>query len=511
MTNHEVRTVASVLEAGVRETPEREVLRIDSDAYSYSDLNELAHSYASAFAGLGVSAGDRVLVMLPNGIEFIGSWLGLSLLNAVEVPVNTAYRGTLLEHLVQDSAARYAVVADEHLASFADLPPACLRGLASFVVVGPHHEQLDASGPRIVELDDLLRFHHADCALPTIGERDVLALMYTSGTTGASKGVLVAQRHAYMYAKSVADLLNLGAGDVYYAPLPLFHVGGQWAVVYASLQTGATAVIRKRFSASEFLSDVRLHGATVGWTLGAMAQLLVGQEELPSDLDNPLERMLMTPLISDVDAFRTRFGVEVFTCYGSTEANVPIVSSGPATGSSCGKVRDGFELAVVDDNDEVVGPDTVGELLVRPAEPWTTMIAYEGNASATAEAYRNAWLHTGDLFSVDRDGNYHFIDRKTDSIRRRGENISSFEVEREVNSFPGVVESAAVGVSSEFTEQEVKVFIAVNDPGSFQVAALEEYLQRRLPRFMIPSEIEILAELPKTATGKITKAALREK
>jgi crotonobetaine/carnitine-CoA ligase len=349
-----------------------------------------------------------------------------------------------------------------------------------------------------------------EVAIAELHEHDIVAIMYTSGTTGPSKGVRVTHAHAYTYAKLAGQTTQLSADDVYFAPLPLFHIAGQWALVYACLQVGATAIVRRRFSATDFWVVVRESGATVSFLLGAMANFLARQEPRPDDADNPMERMLMVPIVADIDSFRRRFRVRVCTCYGSTEANVPIISGYDVTEAGmAGRAVPGFELRIVDENDCEVPSGKVGELVVRTQEPWLLATEYHRNAEASVRLFRNLWLHTGDAFRQDALGNYHFVDRIKDYIRRRGENISSFEVEREVNAHPAVLESAAVAVRSASTEDDLKV-VVVPKPGlSLDPDELRAFLRERVPRFMVPDLVEVVPELPKTPTGKIQKHLLR--
>ena len=335
--------------------------------------------------------------------------------------------------------------------------------------------------------------------------------MYTSGTTGPQKGVLVSHRHAYEYANAVCRLLELRPADRYYAPLPLFHIAGQWAVVYACLQRGATAVVKRRFSVSEFWSDCAAEGVTATFLLGAMAQFLYGQDQpLPAGVR--LDRALVVPLIEDLEGFRRKFGVRVTTCYGSTETGVPIVAGFDVSDpTAAGRPAPGYELRIVDENDEEVPVGVAGELVLRTAEPWMTMIAYHGDDEATAHAFRNLWLHSGDAMRRDADGTFHFVDRLKDAIRRRGENISSFDVEREVNAFSGVLESAAFAVPSPHTEDEVAVCVVAKPGVALDVDELGTFLEERLPRFMLPTYLEVVPELPKTMTGKVKKYELRER
>src|SRR6266702_224607 len=393
------RTVGQTIEAAAERWPDRIGVDFGTAAYTYRDLWARARRTAAAFAAQGVKPGEAVLVMLDNTIEFVDAWLGLALIGAIQVPVNTEY---------------------------------------------------------------------------------------------------------------VGEAMQLAEGDVYFAPLPLFHIAGQWALVYACFQVGATAIVRRRFSAGEFWSTVRESGARVSFLLGAMANFLARQEPKADDVDNPMERMLVVPLINDVDDFRRRFGVRVCTCYGSTEVNVPLISDYEVTEPGiAGRPVAGFDIRIVDEHDRDVPVGAVGELVVRSSEPWLLATEYHRNPEASLRLFRNLWLHTGDAFRKDAHENYFFVDRIKDYIRRRGENISSFEVEREVNAHPAVLECAAMAVKSASTEDDLKVVVVLKSGMTLEPEELREFLRGRVPRFMVPNIVEVIAELPKTPTGKIQKHLLR--
>ena len=494
-----VRTVAHVLEAGAERWPDRTAIDFGIASYTYADLWSRGRRAATVFAGEGVKRGEPVLVMLDNTIEFVDAWLGLALLGAIQVPVNTEYVGEILRHQVKDSGARLMVVDEAYIPRIESLGTQDRGDVRSLLVAGTSWAKAFANA------EELPR----DQIAPT-AEHDIVAIMYTSGTTGPSKGVRVAHAHAFTYAQHAGEAMKLAEGDVYFAPLPLFHIAGQWALVYASLQAGATAIVRRRFSVNDFWATVRESGARVSFLLGAMANFLARQDPKPDDIDNPMDRMLLVPLIDNLDDFRRRFGVRVCTCYGSTEVNVPIISEyDPAEPGVAGRVVPGFEVRIVDDNDVEVPVGTVGELAVRSTEPWVLATEYHHNPEASLRLFRNLWLHTGDAFRRDAAGNYFFVDRIKDYIRRRGENISSFEVEREVTAHPAVLECAAVAVKSAATEDDLKVVVVLKQGATLEPDELREFLRPRVPRFMVPDIVEVIAELPKTPTGKIQKHLLR--
>jgi len=503
------RTVVNVLRDQAARQADAPLLRSQQGERTRGDVDRMTNWLARRLAGHGVEAGDPVLLLLDNTERYVLSWIALAKLGAIEVPVNPAYRGQMLAHVVNASGASLLIADGDHLEALGRVIDEC-ASLESILVADPGEPGCELPGLSVSQLGPIGSDEEAVAFEPSYD--DAMALMFTSGTTGPSKGVLVAHAHAYEYANSVRGALELRDTDVYYAPLPLFHIAGQWAVVYAALMSGGTATIRDRFSVTEFWSDVRQAGATVSFLLGAMANFLFGQTPRDDDAANGLERMLMSPLIPELSEFRRRFGIEVATAYGSTECNVPILSDFAISDPrQCGSARSGWQVALVDESDEVLPPGSPGEIVVRPPEPWLTMKGYLGNPEATAVAYRNCWLHTGDIAYSDEDGNYYFVDRKSDAIRRRGENISSFEVEREVNAHPGVLECAVVGVSSEHTEEEVLAFVVPSDGGDgLDPSELHSFLTDHAPRFMVPRYIAVVDSLPKTDTGKIQKAALRE-
>jgi crotonobetaine/carnitine-CoA ligase len=495
------RTMALTLESAAERWPDRTAIDFGIARHSYHDLWSRARRAAAAFAAQGVKPGEAVLVMLDNTIEFVDAWHGLALIGAVQVPVNTEYVGEILRHQVKDSGA-WLMLVDEAYVSRIEALGADRGALRRLLVVGSPSRDWEGIFERAAELP------HDSIVAAT--EHDIVAIMYTSGTTGPSKGVRVAHAHAYTYAKHAGQAMQLAEGDVYFAPLPLFHIAGQWALVYACLQVGATAIVRRRFSATDFWQVVRESGAGVSFLLGAMANFLARQAPRPDDHDNPMDRMLIVPLIDDVDDFRHRFGVRVCTCYGSTEVNVPLISDYEVTEPGiAGRPVPGFDIRIVDEHDREVPVGGVGELVVRSSEPWILATEYHRNPEASLRLFRNMWLHTGDAFRKDARDNYFFVDRIKDYIRRRGENISSFEVEREVNAHPAVLECAAVAMRSAATEDDLKVVVVLKQGASLEAEELRSFLRGRVPRFMLPDIVEIVAELPKTPTGKIQKHLLR--
>jgi crotonobetaine/carnitine-CoA ligase len=466
--------------------------------------------WAGGFERIGVAPGDRILTMVPNSVNSFTAWLGAAWLRAIEVPVNTGYRGRMLSYVAQNSGARVAVVAERYLGRLAEIAGEIAQ-LETVIVP-------DASGRpndlpfTVLTRADFLDGVTADMERTPPGKHDVAAMIYTSGTTGPSKGVLVPWAAVYEVANGMAAGF-VPRGGAYYSMYPAFHISGKSGIIFA-LVNDARVVLRETFSASRFWSDVRTHRCTSAMIMGPIASVLMSAPEAGDDTDNPLRYTAIGPMSDQTEAFKRRFGVEVTTSYGTTEIGMPLAAGWDLPNTrTCGRVRQGYpgyEVRVVDEFDEPVAPGEVGELLVRSQEPWTMSIGYHGMPDKTAEAWRNGWFHTGDAFRVDDDGWFYFVDRMKDTIRRRGENISSFEIEAGVNEHVDVLESVAIGVPSDLGEDDPMIFVVARPGAALTAESLVDFLTERMPKFMIPRYVEFVTELPKTdASFRARKFELR--
>jgi crotonobetaine/carnitine-CoA ligase len=489
--------------------PDRMFLQhVDGDEWTYGDYHREILRWAGALGRLGVGASDPVVVMLPNTVDVCAIWLGLGWLKAFDIPLNTAYRGRMLASLVSHTQARIAILGAEFVERFVAVQDE-LPDLERLIVIGELPGDLPAHPWTITPADDVLVGELAgDSEAPM--PWDIGTILHTSGTTGVSKGVLVPWAQMHSLSVGTIPLDEMGTDDAWYSPFPMFHASGKMSVYAMALVNGRT-VLRDRFSTTEYWDDVRHYGCTTTLLMGTTAAFLNGQPHTPRDAENPLRFALLAPMPADPPAFSARFGIRLCTVFNMTEISSPLWTAWDVKDpQSCGRVREGFECRVVDANDNQVESGEIGELVVRGREPWTLMAGYYKRPEATAEAWRNLWFHTGDLFRTDEDGNFYYLDRIKDSIRRRGENISSLEVEREVDDYPGVLECAVVGVPSELGEEEVKVTLVSAAEPRVEPTKLIEFLKERLPHFMLPRFVEIVEELPKTATEKVRKELLRE-
>ena len=505
------RTLAAVARGRLASAPDALAVRGPERSLSSAQLVEEALAVAGGFQGRGIAAAEAVLLMLDNHIDYVIAWWALGLSGRIEVPVNTAYKGSILIHVINNCAARAIVVDAAYLPVLAEVA-ASLTALELVIVRG-----LDAGASALAALPARMRvldwreLRGPRASMADIRPWDLMGIMYTSGTTGPSKGVQVTHAHAYGYA-TPASLDLSQPGDVALCNLPLFHIGGQWAIVYNNLIAGGHSVILPRFSASTFWNDVRAYGCTSTMLLGAMANFLWRQPERPDDAVQPLRRVLMSPVIAQLADFQRRFGVtDVSTGYGLTEGStITCAPAGLAKPGRCGFGRPDFDLKLVDEHDIEVADGQVGEMVVRSKDPWMVMAGYHDMPQATVSAWRNQWLHTGDAMRRETDGQYVFVDRMKDAVRRRGENVSSFEVEKEINEHPAVLESAVIAVASDATEDEIKACIVLRQEHRLDAETLLMFLDQRLPEFMVPRYVEFIAQMPKTPTEKIRKQALRD-
>jgi crotonobetaine/carnitine-CoA ligase len=486
---------------------------VDGRSETRRELHDANLTWADAFRRLGVEPGEHVVTMLPNSFEAYHAWLGLSWLGATEVPTNTMYRGRMLRYLVEDSGAEVLVISARYLPQLREVAGELTRLRLIAVPDADDDADLADLPCPVVTRDRFFAGAQPRDDLTGPDYWDVAAVIYTSGTTGPSKGVLMPWGTLYAIIDNLPDDF-VCPGEGFYTTFPAFHMSGKY-MMYQAAQRLARMVIREQFSVQHFWDDVRRFDIDTAVLLGAMAPFLLQAPERPDDADTPLHKVGLVPLPRGVDEFRRRFGVKVSTSYGMTEVGMPFVSDGfdLANDTSCGRPRAGwagYEVQLVDEHDQPVPADVPGELVVRTREPWVINRGYLGRPEATAAAWRNGWFHTGDAFVHDAEGNYYFFDRMKDAIRRRGENISSFEVEALVNEHPDVVESAAIGVPSEYTEDEVMVCVLRVDGSSLTESELIEFLEPRMPRFMVPRYVRFVDALPKTeGTMRTRKFELR--
>lgn len=501
------RTLARAFDRAVERVPDKTAfIEHDGREWTYAQAREEMLRAGAGIVAQGIEVQEPVALMLDNSFDFLTVAFGLGLTRRAQVPVNTAYKGDFLAHVLRDSGVRMLVIEGHYLDRLAAVESE-VPDLSIVVVRGGGGEALAGTRFTVLSFSELFAASSAQEAqsLP----EDLMAIMYTSGTTGRSKGVEVSHVHAYTYA-SREDAARPTSDDRILVMLPMFHLAGQWYGAYQSVIAMATAVIQPAFSSSRFWGWIRDFGITELVMLGAVAEMLQQAEPQPDDAEHPLTFAVMAPLASDIDGFRRRFGTEVGAVYGMSEIGAVMYSDPPdVAAAEAGRARKGYRLRLVDENGREVPDDVPGELVVKPDSPLQVMRGYHGLPDKTAETIVDGWVHTGDIFRRDESGHYYFVDRRKDALRRRGENISSFEVERAINSFPAVYESAVVAVPAEMGEDEIKAVVVSRQDRVLDAPGLIGFLSERIPHFMVPRYVEVVASLPKTPTQKVRKHELR--
>jgi len=474
----------------------------DGSSWTYREARDAARTTANALRALGVGQGDRVISWQPNSADGLRTWFGLNYLGAVYVPINLAYRGKLLEHVVRLAEAKLIVAHRDLAPRLADVDRSRLEAA---VLLGGPPSRIEGLAAHAADA-----LASTDTSLPPLERElapwDTESIIFTSGTTGPSKGVLSSYCHLFWMSTSPP---YLGPSDRFMLNLPLFHVGGTLPVTVMLAHGGSISMV-DAFNTEAFWSTVRSTGITTTILLGVMAGFLLKQPERSDDKDHPLKTVTMVPLNEAGPAFKKRFGSDVYTHFNMTEISMPIYSeANPTALGSAGRPRPGVSVRIVDENDCEAPVGAVGELVVRTDCPWAMNHGYARNPEATARAWRNGWFHTGDAFRKDAEGVYFFVDRMKDAIRRRGENISSFEVESEILMHPSVREAAAIGVPNEIAEDEVMAVVALVEGAQLDHVEFISFLAPRMPHFMVPRYVRVVEGLPRTPTQKVEKHVLR--
>ncbi len=501
-------TVPVVLRARAELSPDDPFLTFEHERRTYGEALAAAERAAAALASLGVGRGDKVAVFLPNSLEILDVWFGSALLGAVFVPVNTGLKADGLRYIVEHSEAGVIAVDGALVETLEAALPAG---------TGPGHRFVRGDGalPTGYEpLDELLRGAHPRPPDVDVRPEDLASILYTSGTTGLPKGVMNCH-NAYPTAgyEFTRRQVRAREEDVLYTSLPLFHINAQSLTTVGSIVSGRPMVMASRFSASRFFDDLRAHNATVFNYIGAMLTMLYKQPERSDDDQNPVRLTVGGAAPAEIwSAFEKRFGLSILEIYGLTETATHCLGS-PPDDIRVGKLGKPVSWSDVriEREDGTEAPDgEPGEITIRSKREHTLFLGYYKNEEATETAMAGGWFHSGDRGRRDSDGYFVFIDRLKDSIRRRGENISSYEIERIVNAHPLVAESAAVGVPSELGEEEVMVVVVPNGDG-LDYLELVEFCRERMAEFMVPRYLLITSQLPKTATQRVQKYQLRER
>lgn len=511
-------TIPELLLRRLESDPNSQYLDVCGDTVTAADVYDIASRLAGAFVSMGVTKGDRVATLIENSIEAVYAWWGIILAGGIAVPINTAYKGEYLRHQLADSGSRVVVVASEFFDRLEVVAPS-VDSLQHVVVIGDSLAPI--SGTSTSRWSELLT---AEANAPSITTKpsDLGTFIYTGGTTGLSKGCMLSHNYHEALTRQIGICWERTAEDVVWTPLPLFHFNAITTAVMGPLVFGGRSAIYRRFSVSNFWPEMNRVGATITSTLGTMAYLLahdVDRPEMPRsgapEANTSLRLLGAAPMPVEVDdIMKNRFGLKTFSAaYGVTEAS--LISWQPPGGynkpNAAGVINDEyFDVRIFDDDDNELPRGSRGEIVIRPKSPEVMFAGYWGRPEVTVETSRNWWYHTGDVGIIDEENFLFFVDRKADYLRRRGENIASFEVESIIMGHGQIADVAVHAVPSPMTEDDLKITATLVDGATVTEEELFLWCVEQLPYFALPRYIEFRNELPRSPVGRVLKRELRD-
>jgi len=496
-------TLGKLLTEKAKRNSTRTFLRFKDQSFTFDEFEKRANQAANALTGLGIKKGDKVGVLMPNCPEYLFVWFGICKVGAVMVPYNVEWKGEILSYILNHSDTQGAIVKQELLPQLED----ALSGRnLGFYIVKSDDKNSKPSGT--IDLDEF--FTRPDTfTSPAISPGDPFQIMYTSGTTGRSKGVLRSHEYVMLRALRALRVFGYTPDDVFYTALPLYHGNAQNLTTLPALFNNAIMALGERFSASQFWDDIRKHRATTFNYIGAMISILYKAPPSDQDSDHAVRFARGAGAPADIiPNFEKRFNMEIVESYGTTEGGSINNQPGNRKIGSMGRPPYYNEAKVVDDEDNELPPGKIGEMIIRPTDPTEVWVQYYKEPDATHEKMKDGWFRSGDLAMVDEEGFFFFKGRKKDAIRRRGENVSAQEVEMVIDRHPSVLESSVFGVPSELSEEDIMAAVVLKKTQELSPEALIEYCQTNMARFMVPRYIEFMDALPKTPTLRTEKYKL---
>jgi carnitine-CoA ligase len=491
----------------IEKSPDKVYLQFEQQKITYHELYDRACTFAAGLQELGIHPDDKVCLMLNNCPEYLDAWFALSFLGAIAVPLNVHLKGEGLQYILNHSDCKLILVDQEFVPQIQECLPAIQRKI-QLVVKGDMTNGVSAIP--IEMLQSVTRVQQPDL---TISPSAINSILYTSGTTGLPKGAMLSHASYVKSGIAFADhMIGAASEDILFTTLPLFHINAQAHTTLGAISANATIALSKRFSASRFWDEIREHRATIFNSLGSMIPILCKQPEKENDRENPARLTACAATPKEFwEPFEKRFGLRIVEGYGLTETtgfciSNPLQANRPP---SIGKPYSYVETKIVDEAGNDVTCGEIGEILIRSLEEHVLMNGYYKMPDITEEVMKEGWFHTGDRGYEDKGGYLYFCDRIKQCIRRRGENISSWEIEKVVNQHPKILESAAVGVPSELGEEDVKLYVILRPAESMEPEEILDWCQPRMAYFMVPRYVHFVNTFPKTATERIQKFKLK--
>lgn len=510
----EERTIGRILADKAATLEDKPWLLWEDRQYTYAELEQVTNRYANGFSALGIRKGNHVALMLPNCPEFFWVLWGLGKLGAVAVPINTAAKGELLRYFIDQSDSEWIVIQEEWTDRVAALAGQ-LPKIKGYLYLGPKKPSDSALREVRVHVVGLHEMESASASprpLDSVRHSDLQLIAYTSGTTGPSKGVMCPHSQGHGVGYALTKGFGYQPDDILYTCLPLFHCNALWYTCYAALWADAAIALSPRFSASQFWADIIKFGATQFNSLGAMTNI-IWKIPLPSKAHR-LRQCMTVPVPKEIYAeFQARYHLCITSVYAMTETCAVTLFTPDDSlekAGAAGTTRGYAEIQIVDDENRPLPPGAGGEICVKPLESGLMMLGYYNMPETTAEQMRGPWFHTGDRGYLDEDGYLFFLDRKKEAIRRRGENISAYEVELIISKHPKVFEAAAIPLASELSEDDVMAYIVLKPGENMSYEEVVDFCSHNMAYFMVPRFVEFIDALPKTPSQKIEKYKLKE-
>jgi carnitine-CoA ligase len=496
----EFKHIGQLVKHNAKTIPNDIFLQFQEEKYTYLEVDRKSDQIALFLRRLGIDQGDHVALMLKNSPDYIFIWFGLAKLGAVMIPLNIHIKGEGLEYILNHSDAKFLIFDSEFEQEILRVKPS-LTNLKHF-------------WKREDFIKSAVNTPSTEFEMPHIEKEDPMSIIYTSGTTGLPKGVILPHFSYINTGLTFKDVVTkIMKEDILYTCLPLFHCNAQQLSVMGTLLSGAKLVLSEKFSVSNFWKEIYESKATIFNYIGSMLTILFKQPVSDYEKNNTVTRIFGGAAPKEIwEEFEKRFGLTIVEGYGLTESATVCLCNpiDQIRVGSIGKPLPHVSIKIVDENDQEVPPGVEGEIVVREEVKFTQFQGYYKMPEKTAQALKGGWFHTGDRGYQDEDGYFYFKDRIKDCIRYRGENISSYEIERIVNKHPCVKESAAIGVPSELGEEDVKVVLMLQPECDFNYEEFIRYCEQHMAYYMVPRYVEIKDHLPKTATQRVQKYALRK-